>query len=151
MSCRIMDICNYDTTTRALAERYNSDFKVPPPEKGCAMAAETQIERTYNDCVTIGREMIQSGHHEVAYHAWMAALHCAEDVDNEPWASALIGMFREHQRFLDGHESSHHLATRNSHIGRGIFEVGACTAEALVMRIENKRRTEEARRRTGAK
>jgi hypothetical protein len=101
------------------------------------MSAGTQIERTYDECVGIGREMTQSGHHEVAYHAWMAALHCAEDAANHPWASELVGMFRDHQRFLDGHEPSHQLATRNSHMGRGIFEVGACTAEALVKRISN--------------
>jgi hypothetical protein len=91
------------------------------------MSAGVKIERTHEQCMSIGRERTQSGHHEVAYHAWMAALHCAEDAENESWASELIGMFRDHQR------------------------VGAWTADALVKRIENKRKTEESRRRTGAK
>lgn len=113
------------------------------------MSNGAQLEHAYEQCLLIGREMVESGHHEVAYHAWMAALHCAEDAENGAWTGELMRLFRDHQRFLDAHHPHHNLATKNSHSGRGIFEVGACTAEAVVKRIDNTRRTAAIRLRAG--
>jgi hypothetical protein len=90
--------------------------------------------------------MEAGGHYGVAYHALMAALHCAEDAGDAARLAEVAGLLRQVKGVVDAIRPPHNLSTDAAHTGRSIFEMGAVEADAAIRRLECEDRIEELRR-----
>ena len=99
--------------------------------------------------MALSRSASDAGHHEVAYHALMAARHGAEDAGDVDQLGQVAREARGQLAGIDARSPGHHLSSRSSH-ARGvvsIFETGALTAETAIKRMESERAHAELRRR----
>ena len=107
------------------------------------MALDTALAGVYDRLLDLGRELADAGYNEAAYHALMAAVHCAESAGDVARLGHMAALLRDHRRRIDALEPPHKLSTASSHGGRSIFEMGAVTAEAAALRLENQKRVRE--------
>ncbi len=99
--------------------------------------------------MALSRAASDAGHHEVAYHALMAARHSAEDAGDVGQLGEVAREARGQLAGIDARSPGHHLSSRSSH-ARGvtsIFETGALTAETAIKRVESERAHADLRRR----
>ena len=59
----------------------------------------------------------------------------------------MAGLLRGYQGDIDALAPPHKLSTRLSQSSRGIFAIGAVSAEAVAKRLENQKRIDQFRRR----
>jgi hypothetical protein len=105
-----------------------------------------RVRSAYTRFLALGKVMAEDGHFEVAYHAFMAAVHCAEDVEDRIRLAEAADVLRRIKNQVDAISPPHKLSTRNSHAGRSIFEIGATSAEAAIKRLESHDFIERLRR-----
>jgi hypothetical protein len=110
------------------------------------MQADADLRLTYAHFLDLSRRVATGGHYAVAYHALMAALHCAEDAGDAARLAEVAGLLRQAKGVVDAIHPPHKLSTRAAHTGRSIFEMGAVEAEAAIRRLECEHRIEELRR-----
>src|SRR5438094_323903 len=100
----------------------------------------------YGQFLALNAALATAGHYEAAYHALMAALHCAEDAEHAARLAEVAALARSQQAGVDALSPPHRLSAHRAHGTRGVFEVAAVTSEAVAKRLENKRRIDELRR-----
>jgi hypothetical protein len=110
------------------------------------MTATTDLDLAYTQLLDLSGRMADAGEYEVAYHALMAALHCAESAGNAGRLAEVARVCRGYKLTVDALVPPHRLATRQSSHGRSVFEMGAATAEVTAQRLENRERLDELRR-----
>src|SRR5436309_8831405 len=99
------------------------------------MGPDAELDRAFDQLLGLSRGMAAAGHYEVAYHALMAAVHSAEDMGDTARLGAVAELLRGYQGDIDALDPPHRLSTRSAHGSRGLFTMGASSAEAVVKRL----------------
>jgi hypothetical protein len=80
------------------------------------MLRDDEIRKLEDSLLRIGQEAFAAGHFEVAYHALMAALHCATD-EGDATRVRRVGALAEEQRdWIDLHASGHRMSTSSARL-----------------------------------
>jgi len=111
------------------------------------MALPSQVGRAYDELVGLNGELFAAEQFEAAYHALMAALHCAEDSSNVERLTAVADIARQQGGAIDANAPTHRLSTQRSHGTQSIYAMAAATAEAVIKRLENQQRMAQLRHR----
>jgi len=102
------------------------------------VASAFDLGQGYGQFLAASEAAFAAGHYEVAYHALMAALHCAEQAADTDRLEEVAQVARRHQQALDAQSPSHRLSSQSSaqRGHRSVFEAGAVTAESARKRLE---------------
>ena len=109
------------------------------------MGSNGELELAYARFLELGQTLSAAGHYEAAYHAFMGAMHCAEDAGDAARLTEVARQLRQSKQTIDALDPPHRLSTRSSHGGRSIFETGATMAEAIIQRLTARERVEQLR------
>lgn len=91
----------------------------------------------YEGSLAIGRQAIDAGLFEVAFHALSAALHCAERLEDVARVQAIDDVARETQQRIDREHPDHRIGSRAAS-DRGhtpLFNTLSLHAQALAARL----------------
>ena len=97
------------------------------------------VATAYGQFLDLGAAMAAAGHYEAAYHALMAALHCAKDAGDAGRLGEVADRLRQYGRDVDAIDPPHKLSGERSRSGTGLFEIGAMHADAAAKLARVKR------------
>jgi hypothetical protein len=100
------------------------------------MSRTFQADVAYGEAMALNESAAADSHFEAAYHFLMAALHCAEDMENTEQLAEVAALARAQQSAVDAVNPPHPLSTHRPHASRGIFEMAAIEAEAVIKRLK---------------
>lgn len=100
------------------------------------MQADAELGLAYPQLLNLGRRLSAGAHYGAAYHALVAALHCAGDARDAAQLAEVAGLLRDAKGVVDAIRPPHRLSTQAAHTGRSIFEMGAVQAEVAIQRQE---------------
>jgi hypothetical protein len=96
----------------------------------------------YDRLMAASGEALAAGHYGAAYHALMAAMHCAEEADDVPRLLDVARVAEEQREVVDALEPAHRLSSRIAQ-GRGresIFASAARQAQTQAKIVEQAHR-----------
>jgi hypothetical protein len=107
------------------------------------------LDKGYEQLLALNQAAFAGGHHEVAYHALMAALHCAEQARDLSRLADVSRRCREQLQAIDRIAPAHRLSSQSARAAghRSVFEMGASTADAAALRLQAELRLAERRHR----
>jgi hypothetical protein len=111
------------------------------------MTRSFSARRTYGQFLKASTAAFGAGQFEVAYHALMAALHCAEGTGDTGRLTEVAQFARETQATIDTTAAAHRLSTQsaNTRGHQSLFTVAAVMADAARLRLESESRLAERR------
>jgi len=112
---------------------------------GAGPMTDLDTRRPYPRFLDLARGLAGDRRYEAAYHALMAAVHCAEDDSDADQLAEAAVLLRNYRLDIDAIRPSHRLSTQSTHGGRSIYEMGAVMAEAMIKRLESQDRIAELR------
>jgi hypothetical protein len=111
------------------------------------MIPDARLVGLFERLMDVNREAFDTGHYEVAYHALMAALHAAADLDDDAAVAAVRNTAESQGAWIDTHAAGHRLSTRSAaaHGGHSVFATTATHAAAVAARSRAGRALADAR------
>jgi len=107
----------------------------------------SETATAYGQLLDAGASLAASGHYEAAFHALMAAMHCALDDGDAGRLGEVAGLLRRYGRDVDALRPPHKLSAWRCHTGRTVFEIGASQADSAAETVNSRRRAESLMRR----
>lgn len=106
------------------------------------MPSDNDLIDIYEQLMAISRNMLQSRHYEVAFHALQAALHCAEDLHDE---QRLVAVQQEAQSQIDTIDSTdpqHRMSTQESlqRGGQSLYALLLRQVSLIISQVEREHR-----------
>ncbi|HEY1373207.1 MAG TPA: hypothetical protein VGH50_12105 [Candidatus Binatia bacterium] len=103
------------------------------------MMDEETIREFYRDLMRINRECFEGREFDIAYHALMAALHCAQQLKDIPYLREIERIAMEQLKYIDAHhpEYEHSTASASNRNHVSVFQTLARQAKARITIVQN--------------
>ena len=92
------------------------------------------LTELYQQLLEINRQAFAAGHYDVAYHALMAALHCAQPLKDVDGLGEIKRVAEEQLQYIDRNQPQYEHSTRSAH-QRGHVSVYALLARQAETRV----------------
>ena len=100
---------------------------------------EQTLRDIYRDLMQMNRKCFEGEKFDIAYHALMAALHCAQELKDIPYLQEIERAANEQLKYIDAnhaeYEHSTVAASKRNHVS--IFQTLARQANARIVIIQN--------------
>jgi len=116
-----------------------------PVERWYVMVNQSVAEDLFNRALAINQDAFNAGLFNVAYHALMSALHCAELLESDQPLQKVSKLAIEQLAWIDQHYPEYEHSTQSAlklHMGDGIFLNLSHQAQTLLMMRQTKHLTE---------
>ena len=78
------------------------------------MPEHNQENDMFSQLMAISHETLESGHYETAYHALVAAMHYARDLNDLQSLAQVAPVAKAHQAWIDAHAPKHRMSTQSA-------------------------------------
>ncbi len=101
----------------------------------------------YTQLMKISTEAVAKAYYETAYHALSAAMHYAQDHNDEQRLHLVEQEAKTQQAWVDAHAPEHRMSTQstNKHHGTCLYDMLARQAAAQILIIQQKHRRDSAK------
>lgn len=82
-----------------------------PPQK---QLSEEDLRRLYQELLHVNQEIFEGGVYEASYHTLVAALYCAQGLNDVPGVEAIGQLAKEQLEWVDAHAPEYEHSTRSS-------------------------------------
>jgi hypothetical protein len=110
-----------------------------------SMASSEALDETYRQLIDINQKMMQSGHYEVAFHALEAALHCAEDLEDEQRLTAIQQAAEQQRDLIDAEAPEHRMSSQTAlkRGGQNLYNILIRLANVPISQLKHDQRQQE--------
>lgn len=78
------------------------------------MPEHNQENKMFSQLMAISHDTLESGHYETAYHALVAAMHYARDLNDIQSLAEVAPVAKAHQAWIDAHAPKHRMSTQST-------------------------------------
>ena len=107
-----------------------------------------ETSNIYEQLMALSNQALTSAHYEAAYHALVAAMHCASDFGDEDYLTRVEQEAKAQRDWIDSHAPEHRMSTQSAaqHQGKNLYDILMRQTSAQISIAKQKQRLNSQQR-----